>query len=1097
MSFIERYTKLNDNQKLAVDSIDGPVMVIAGPGTGKTELLSVRVANILKKTDTLPENILCLTFTDSGANAMRERLTEIIGKDAYKVAVHTFHSFGTEIINQYGEFFYEGAHFRPADELSSYQILTDIFKKLEHNSPIAKTNNGEFTYLKESKKVISELKKSGLTSDELLAILDENDKAINVIESLISPILEKGVKKNTAEECAKNIQTIRNINEEIIIPTFTQLSVVFADSLESAIDEARIDHPTKPITAWKNKWFIKNSNNKIVLKSHESQIKLRAISEIYDNYLKLMQKSELYDFDDMILRVVHGMEIFDELRFNLQEKYQYIMIDEFQDTNMAQMRVLHNLTNNIVNEGAPNIMVVGDDDQAIYSFQGADISNIIDFRKNFPKTKIITLTDNYRSTENILEGSREIIIQNKNRLEDSVDSINKSLKSHLRCDDQTTQIIATESILDERVWLADKIKSLISLGKKPSDIAVLLRQHKEIDTLLPYLYDRKIAVNYERQNNVLEQKPIILIEQLSRLLINLLNGNHSEVNAMLPEILAHSVWGFNPTDVWDISLKAYSQRKQWLEIMAETEFTRPIYNWIINISQIIPETPLEEILDKIIGKTENNSIQNKFVSPFYNYFFSAEKLDKNPNEYLVYLEALRTIRSKLIEFRPDTIPTLATFIEYIDLNRKIGSTISSIRKTIQTDDAINVMTAHKSKGLEFDTVFIMNAVDSVWGEKARTHNRLISYPENLPLIEAGGSGDERVRLFYVAATRAKNNLYISYNESNDNGKQTYLSSFLVDSQWDKTIIKSDKSAQSMTESTELSWYQTLIEPVSPSMHELLRPTLENYKLSVTHLNNFLDVTSDGPANFLINNLLHFPSAKSPSAAFGTAIHATLQESHDYFIVKGKKQSIDELLLFFEKALKDQRLPKTDFEFFLLKGKDTITNYLSNNHEVFKKSQKTEVNFSNQQCIIDEAHITGKLDLVDIDKDENTISVIDYKTGKPAKKWQGKDEYEKIKLHKYKQQLMFYKLLIENSRDFHKLTVISAMMQFVEQDSNGDILSISTDFSDCDMDNFINLIKSVWKHIKNFDLPDVSKYDKTYKGMLAFESDLIDEINTKA
>ena len=171
MKFAERYAKLNQAQKQAVDTIDGPVMVIAGPGTGKTELLSVRVANILQKTDTLPENILCLTFTDSGANAMRERLTDIIGKDAYKVAIHTFHSFGTEVINQNGKYFYEGAHFRAADELSSYEIINSIFEQLDYSNPLAGKMNGEFTHLSDSLKAISELKKSGLTSDELLKIL--------------------------------------------------------------------------------------------------------------------------------------------------------------------------------------------------------------------------------------------------------------------------------------------------------------------------------------------------------------------------------------------------------------------------------------------------------------------------------------------------------------------------------------------------------------------------------------------------------------------------------------------------------------------------------------------------------------------------------------------------------------------------------------------------------------------------------------------------------------------------------------------------------------------------------------------------------------
>src|SRR5690242_10102383 len=117
MDFQARYKALNASQKQAVDTVEGPVMVIAGPGTGKTELLSMRVANILRGTDTLAQNILCLTYTESGAHAMRERLAGLIGPEAYKVAIHTFHSFGSEIINHNAEYFYQGAHFRPADEL--------------------------------------------------------------------------------------------------------------------------------------------------------------------------------------------------------------------------------------------------------------------------------------------------------------------------------------------------------------------------------------------------------------------------------------------------------------------------------------------------------------------------------------------------------------------------------------------------------------------------------------------------------------------------------------------------------------------------------------------------------------------------------------------------------------------------------------------------------------------------------------------------------------------------------------------------------------------------------------------------------------------
>lgn len=159
MDFTSRYKKLNAAQKQAVDTIDGPVMVIAGPGTGKTELLSMRAANILAQTDTLPENILCLTFTDSGASAMRQRLSEIIGPNAYKIAIHTFHSFGTETINQNGSFFYHGANFRATSELSSYELLRSIFDELEYDNPLASKMNDEYTHLRDVLTTISELKK--------------------------------------------------------------------------------------------------------------------------------------------------------------------------------------------------------------------------------------------------------------------------------------------------------------------------------------------------------------------------------------------------------------------------------------------------------------------------------------------------------------------------------------------------------------------------------------------------------------------------------------------------------------------------------------------------------------------------------------------------------------------------------------------------------------------------------------------------------------------------------------------------------------------------------------------------------------------------
>jgi len=1093
MNFTKRYEKLNTAQRKAVDTIDGPVMVIAGPGTGKTELLSVRVANILQKTDTLPENILCLTFTDSGANAMRERLTDIIGKEAYKVAIHTFHSFGTEVINQNGEYFYRGAHLRAADSLSSYEIIREIFEQIDYNNPLSGKLNDEYTHLYDSLTAISEIKKSGLVSDELLKILDDNNNVIEKVEKLLSPIFAQRISKTNAQNLAKHIDEIKNIESDIQLPTIVPLSRIIADTLLAATDDAITSNSTKPVTSWRNEWFKKDNKGIFILKSHERQAKLRAICLIYDKYLLRMQEASLYDFDDMILQVVHAMEIFNDLRFNLQEKYQYIMVDEFQDTNMAQMRILHNLTNNEAHGDTPNIMVVGDDDQAIYSFQGADISNILDFRTNYPKLSTVTLTDNYRSTQDILGGSRDIILQGNDRLESRFDEINKELTSHSDINDKNAIIHEAEAIGSERHWIVQNILADIKSGQKPSDIAILTRRHHEINSLLPYFYKAGIAVSYERRDNVLDQAPIILIEQLANLLINLSNGQHDEVNAKLPEILANKVWGIEPIELWKLSIKAYDSHTRWLEVMAVTPEFVPLHNWLINTAMLVDDIPLEQILDIIVGKPDTIKPEDNtdFSSPLYDYFFSAEKMAKNPDEYLIYLESLRTIRSKLREYRPDQTPNLNSLIEFIALNRKVGSTISVNRRISQSDNSVNIMTAHKSKGLEFDTVYVMNAVDTVWGERARSRNRLINFPENLNLSPAGESNDERLRLFYVAITRAKKQLHISYSLSDDNGKNTLRAAFLIDSKWKTEPILAPNTTEQMLEAAELAWYQPIINPTTTEMRELLLPTLENYKLSVTHLHNFLDVTRGGPATFLLNNLLRFPSAKSPSAAFGTAIHNTLQRAHAQLAATGKPQAIEDIMTNFESILKDQHLMDRDFETYSQKGSDALRVFLDDKYSTFTTTQQTELNFANQHSVIGEAHLSGKLDLVDIDKVNKTITVTDYKTGKPPTSWTGKADYEKIKLHKYKQQLLFYKLLAENARDYRGYKVEAGIMQFVEPNTSGDIIALDTAFESEELKRFAELINAVWKRIIKLDLPDISEYEQSYKGMLAFEQDLLD------
>lgn len=1105
MDFESRYRQLNTNQQTAVDTIDGPVMVIAGPGTGKTELLGMRAANILKKTDTLPENILCLTFTESGAHAMRERLASIIGKDAYKVAIHTFHSFGTEVINQHSEFFYHGANFRPADELSSYEIIKRILDELDYNNPLAGKMNGEYTHIRDITSAISELKRSGLTSDELLQVLDSNDMVLDAGERKLQTVFDGRISATTLARLVPVASEIADIAPPALPPGLTPLSNVIALSLAHAIDEATGNNSTKPITAWKNHWMEKNADGALVFRDRKRHEKLRSLSYVYFQYLARMQEAELYDYDDMILRVVHAMEVFDDLRFNLQEKYQYIMVDEFQDTSLAQMRILNNLTNNPAQEDTPNILVVGDDDQAIYSFQGADISNILSFRDRYQKVTLVTLIDNYRSEAPILETARTIITQGSDRLERYIDELNKTLTPHRKGATEVS-LRSAPTTSDERQWIVNEIQSRIGKGDDPRQIAVLARRHHEIIALLPYFAAAKIPVSYEKRDNVFEVAPVLLIEQLAKVILLLGKQQLQEADALLPELLSHPAWGINPQDLWKLSISAYDARTRWYDTMAVTPQFNALHQWLTEQVAAAHHQPLEHMLDILIGAphigvTETDAedtddafaepVIAPFASPLYGYFFGPSALAANPDEYLTYLEALRTIRSALRDYQSDTEPTLATFVAFIDLYRQTGGVLTSARQIGSTAaSAVQLMSAHKSKGLEFDTVFVTGAVDSMWGERVRGKSRLISYPENLPLAPAGDSPDERLRLFFVALTRAKKELLISYAETNDDGKSFERAGFLLGMGEATPIVPSTDSTDAQIHA-EQRWYTAITAP-SSDLKILLAPTLERYKLSATHLGNFLDVTRGGPQMFLLNNLLRFPQAMSSAAAYGSAIHGTLQRAHAHLTATGKYRATEDIIRDFETLLDDYHLDAGTRETLLQKGIDTLGVFLTEKYHSFTPNQKAELSFAGQQSMVDAAHLTGNLDLVDIDTTARTIAVTDYKTGHPSRDWKGKTDYEKIKLHRYRQQLMFYKLLVEHSRDYGSYSVVKGVLQFVEPTKDGRVLALEDDFSTAELDEFRQLVSAVWRKITALDLPNIETYEQNYKGILAFERDLIDE-----
>jgi len=286
------------------------------------------------------------------------------------------------------------------------------------------------------------------------------------------------------------------------------------------------------------------------------------------------------------------------------------------------------------------------------------------------------------------------------------------------------------------------------------------------------------------------------------------------------------------------------------------------------------------------------------------------------------------------------------------------------------------------------------------------------------------------------------------------------------------------------------WYQPFTNLDPTDMKRVLAHRLEGYKLSVTHLTSFLDVTRGGPAHFLISNLLHFPTSKAPSALYGSAIHAALQRAHTHFAATGKRKPVEDVLQDFEKSLVSYNMPSDDLGAYLQRGAASLSSFLSAHYDDFSARQKVEVAFGGQQSMVGQATLTGALDLVDIDPETHEMTVTDYKTGSPSDKWTGKTDGEKLKLHKYRQQLLFYKLLVEHSRDFSNYTVAKGVLQFVEPTPGGRIVNLDLSFSTDELAEFARLVERVYDLIISLNLPDTSGYPATYAGVKAFEADIL-------
>ena len=1034
---------LNPAQKRAVEYLDGPLLVLAGPGTGKTQLLSYKVAYILNNTDTNPENILCLTFTETGASNMRERLKTIIGKDALKVNIGTYHSFGSEILALYKNYSdtYDRQIDMPIDEIMQFKLI----KEIQESLPATDILRGDS--VKDIISVISEAKSADLTAKDLETVAKQNIEDSLVLSESISPLL-KNIVPRAFRESYENaylpiFDLLKNYAESKPILKNVERSIAgLARDLKDAIADAESLQKIKPLSDWKDKYFEKDENNNYRLKDRIANKKLVSIATVMSKYDEKLRENGWYDFDDMVEEAVKVLKNDTGFKLTLEEKYQFIMLDEFQDTNPSQLAIVKALTD----YEKPMIMAVGDDDQAIYEFQGALSSNLSDFQAHYG-AEVITLTENYRSTGEILDFSYNIIAQAPDRFADKVLSANKK-------DPKKSQIrrIEFNSSDAEYGFIADEISHLIKSGVPQSEIAVISYKRKYFEPLLPYLKSHsEIKIAYEKRDDLFEDEQIHQLLTISRLAYEL--STEKKLSVQILEVLSYPFWNLPMLQVIKDVGRARNEHKPILECLAESESPEisRVALCIADFVKLALNEPLEVVIANIYRKMDIESLDTYTRFRFY--------------------ENLASLKGKLKKHFGDKPLKLSNLIEMIDDYIAADMPLVATSPYRDADEAVQILSAHKAKGLEFEYVFIISADHVAWG-RGKGNNNLLALPKNLMQIRHTGTTDsEKLRILYVALTRAKQALYITNSLYDFNGKSPdrleYFDEYLENDEVVSPFLPTKKVElcynATINKQNELNLKNWLLPYFadSPDMRALYRERVKKFRMSASALTSFIDIAYAGPESFFKSYILQAPREPETEAlAYGDLIHKVFEK------VTNDKISNSDAVDVFLTELSRKELQMDIMTTLREKGIANLAVALERFGDMLRQGQ-AEVDFGPEKLVIDDVPVTGKIDHILVDDDNKTIEIYDFKTGAYHKeKWQSN-----ATLYKYMLQLLFYKQLLNNSPKYSKYKVTRAHILFVTPDKDGDVHDKIYEFTDDDEKELLSLMQAVYKQIVTLDFLD--------------------------
>lgn len=1006
--FDELYARLNARQRRAVDAIEGPVMVMAGPGTGKTQVLAMRIANILRLTHMDPWNILCVTFTESGVVAMRERLLAIIGTPAYYVRIHTFHSFCNEIIQENPHLFAWTRGLQVISDIDRIILFRLIVDGLSARSPL-KPFGDPYLYFQDMATNIQDLKREDIAPAEFADIAQRLEKFADAMREDGQQFFALTPSNRTAASCAAIHKALKTAAKQAKLPTSMAALIEHMYAAYEEREEQAGDHrdSSKARTAYKNalkKWWEKTIG---------SLPKQQEMARIYAQYQEALEQGGRYDYEDMITKVVQQLKDNDELLARYQEQFQYILVDEYQDTNGAQNEVVDLLGSF---DEQPNIFVVGDDKQSIYRFQGASLANMLHFYERYKNAlQVMSLRENYRSQQTILDAALGVISHNQESVARYVPGVTQELAAASKRTRErvTTYVFPSEDAED--YFVAVRAKELIESGVPPNEIAVLYRYNRDGSSLLRLLQRLHVPVRLELGEDVLKDH---LVQQWLALLTWIVDGKSDE---QLARILQYSWWHLPAVDVLKAVHYAGRTYKQLYAVISSAKelkvagvgkpkllltFAARLAQW----NKEAVDMPLQQFLEKLL-------VESHFLDHVMENDHEAAALRK----MTTLLNEAKKLNLARHEF------TLADFMRHIALLQYHG--VELVAEPWQSRaQAVRLMSVHKAKGLEFEHVFIIRLNDRHWGNVREANH--VPLPQGLvkyDYVVADNNEDER-RLFYVALTRAKQHVYVTRAVHNANGRETVPSIFLHEVPLETVALDTTAEQDAdMLVRLQASLLAPIQRDTAGDAREYVKSLLSSYVMSVTHLNNYLEC----PRRFYFRNLLQIPTTKTKSLAMGSAVHEALYDFWAAINETGKVPAGKWLVQRFDEAMRRQLLPVADKNHALEHGRQVLADYYDHQQGKFHNANLLEYSFAGHGVHVGDLKLTGTIDKVEIlDAKRKTVNVVDYKTGKVerglGKLQRGQD---------YWRQLVFYQLLCDESPRF-PYTMVSGEVDFVERGKRG-------------------------------------------------------------